>query len=225
MISIILRQYDPFLVDFGHGKITFDDGTDLIPYINHIIGTDGSNLILNIMNPDTHKRWCCWKALLHPYFKDIISQDGGVWRSHLTMINDTVDDFIDNSMELCYYDNIHNNYENNLLKSGNNEGVYGKYYRSICEWVIDGWNMRSDIFISFDSLLNSLNVLRSICTKSKKSDIQALVLILNMIYDKILLFNGASDQDYIDIVSRSVGYKSKYLYSLMKKYFVDKLHK
>jgi len=112
--------------------VNYDESNIVNNYLSKpsVLGEKGLDLILQIMNPDARKRLCCKDALKHSYFTDIAKElgkgidrkivGGGREIDQLTMGHVppySLKEYTDREMEMCYIDEIHENYKNNSMYS------------------------------------------------------------------------------------------------------------
>ncbi|MEO0236802.1 MAG: protein kinase [candidate division WOR-3 bacterium] len=211
IIHMVLRGYEQLYVDVDHRVIAWSRSdrplsSNLCPYIEKKLTKSGVDLLLKMLHPDTHQRWCCRQALQHPFFANIkdlniksLEQIGsGLPKAIFKRLRDQYIQYTDNhylrkNMELCYYDLIHLNYQNNLIPDADleitNSGDITRYEQYInlvlSIWLIERYNT----FVNFDSLINSMiMVKRSFGAIRPTKDYNKILYggFLNGIYDSVM---------------------------------------
>jgi serine/threonine protein kinase len=221
MIELILRRSSRYTI----GRRITDDldmAFDVTQMLSTAITPLGVDLLIKIMNPNVHQRWCCQQAIKHPYFKSLnrsnssgtttLSMLGGSYitdvRLKTEIVKYTPEELSQRTMELCYMEEIHHNYMNDLIPSVTVRRV--DLYQQHMIWILDKWNSFNNIFTGFDTIINSQLMIKQIIDQQDTDDIQAIVMLVHSIYDSI---------------SRPIPV-AYFLYSVLStsKYSVAKLH-
>jgi serine/threonine protein kinase len=125
MVHLCLRDYrnlsalnNKFIID------TFDS-TKLSFYLSmeRTFDVDGHDLLVKLLDSNPETRWCANKALLHPYFDSLrLSESVSIDRTVVGMqggitglnrhIEYTAKIYVEKSLELCYFEEMFNNYKN-----------------------------------------------------------------------------------------------------------------
>jgi len=213
MIHMIIREYKSFHIDMKKKQILrTDTNKDIVPDIKPLIDDLCVDLLLKMMNPDTHKRFCCHQALLHPYFNDIntllqtgIDRNivgGGNYITDVRMskniVSYTQDEFTNKSMDLCYLEAIHQNYADDQIPVTivNNKDIYNK----VMVWILTSWNSNTNAFTVYDSIINGQlmikNLMDEYIQRKGNSEVQGLCTVIHSIYDSVLIYYGADYDEY-----------------------------
>jgi len=220
IIHMVLRNYSNFIADINKKKIYEIDENQYIDRTSQVVNLlndDGVDLLLKLMNPNTRERWCCNQALTHPYFKDIgplilngINRDivgGGIniiseKRLLLQNINYTQQEYISGVMELCYLENIHKNYMNDQLPIINIREK--SEYDKVIDWILTVWNVDYDIFTTFDSIVNTLLMVKKYIDEQhiKGNNVRYLSMMIISLYDSILRLPLPSYDVYSAVIGK-----------------------
>jgi serine/threonine protein kinase len=200
-IHMIACNY-PFLrVSMVNRTIKDVTGEDYLPYLNRVLTPIGVDLLFNMMNPDTHQRWCCRQALNHPYFSDVLTTGidrtlvGGGGHNWITdyrfktaLVSYTPEEYINQSMELCYFREIHVNYMNDRIPIDNVSKKIN--FVQTMEWLLRIWNDKADVLSVYDSVINTLLMSRKMidnCVDRGGTRLfNGVTLMLNSLYDNIV---------------------------------------
>ena len=115
MIQFITKKYEKLLISgkyikngiFDPSDNSFLELGDITTKLKNsdALGESGYNLLLKIMRPNVHRRWCAKRALTHPYFS--IDYSGGGFENHISY---TLREYEKRQMELCYLEELHQTY-------------------------------------------------------------------------------------------------------------------
>jgi serine/threonine protein kinase len=176
MIHLVSRTYMKMRCDYA--KMAIYDKSDGIVYTGYLslertFGKDGFNLLCNLLNSDLNNRYCANKALLHPYFDEIrqieTSQNleidrtvvglmGGNPISGLTnVVSYYSDNFEQRNLELCYFEELHLNYKDNIYPIQRIEKTIE--YHTLMNWLLQKFNHATKpnhLCYGLDILLNCI---------------------------------------------------------------------
>jgi len=170
MVHLCLRDYRNIYV--SNDKIYDKDNTLLSDYLSAEtkFGPDGHNLLVNLLNTNVEQRWCANKALLHPYFdslrlienvqidRSVVGMPGGMngLRYHIEY-TDRI--YTQKSLELCYFEEMFNNYKDMICPIKQVTTDINQYHILI-NWIIekcnDGWPDTDRIFLGIDAIINGI---------------------------------------------------------------------
>lgn len=225
MARIHFKAYSKNNKIFLHAEPPLDlkDAVDIYPFIGEL----GYDLFLKIMNPDTHKRWCAKDALHHEYFSDLdvresLNITGGKYELFLDYqlneryIKYSREEYLKRQMELCYLEEIHQNYKSDIIDSTNfwtGTNVYGKlnldinsdsvklYYKMINNIL---YNMDLDMISGIDNIVNALVLINSKSLKLTNeydlADVLMMFLVSNYHYDTIFMPPTRLNTDQVKIL-------------------------
>ena len=222
MIHLIIRSYRYLNVDpikkIIMGKADEYDPPnptdDITGYLKSKIGDDGIDLLVKIMQPDVHQRWCCKQALNHPYFANIatllpVGIDRGIVGGGNTITDKrlrddviiyTPQEFANKSMELCYLEELYQNYRDNIIPVLNI--TQKDTYNQITLWILNEWNKKGGVLIfnSFDSVVNSQllmkNIIDDVIKRRGVDNFTVMTMLIHNLYDTILSYYTPEYKDY-----------------------------
>jgi serine/threonine protein kinase len=143
---------------------------DLTPLLisESMFGLDGFDLLLKIMNPNTHLRWCTVNALQHTYFTGLydnvpidrtIIHGGNVNRLYKRQVQYTLQEYNLNQMEICYLEIQHQTYIDEIIPLEKlNEQNLGNYFLLI-DWIIDVY-INTNLIEGFDTFINNICIVK-----------------------------------------------------------------
>ncbi len=142
--------------------VDLNDTADSLLVNKEMFGADGYDLLLKIMNPDTHLRWCAIQALSHPYFADILSIDreiilygGGLEQFYDEQVQYSLEEFSKHQMEICFLEIQHQTYIDDKIPLFNCEERMINSYFTIMDWILSVF-LKTPIITGFDSLINNI---------------------------------------------------------------------
>jgi serine/threonine protein kinase len=217
MLHLVMRQYRKFRVDSKSGEIydVEDKNQSFNGYISleRNFGPDGLDLLIKLLNDDPKIRLCANDALLHSYFDEIRDQNIEIDRSVVGLlggnpnvglirqINYTEDNYKDKNLELCYYEELHINYRDDLCPIELIENDI--QYHTLIEWLLTKFS--SGVFYGIDTIINGIIMINNNFKKyqQKKSQISP---ILNDTYieatvNMLMLQDIFSNDARLDIVN------------------------
>ncbi|MEO0236800.1 MAG: protein kinase family protein [candidate division WOR-3 bacterium] len=215
MIHMILRGYRKIYVDTQNRSIQIIINgqihpNNLVEYLTKKIGPLGVDLLFKLIDPVTVNRWCCRKALQHEYFKGIdqlLSRyqiGSGLELVDKRLKNQYIDYLPDNffkkNMELCYYDSIHDNYQNDLLpmiRINQSSNDFAKYQYFIFT-MIYFWLENIETYVVFDSLFNTMIMVKNSFNVIQDHGVDDRIihgLVFNSLFD-YLVSNRVNYQNY-----------------------------
>ena len=171
MVHLCLRDYRNLSVLNNKFIIDTFDSTKLSFYLSmdRTFDVDGHDLLVKLLDSNPETRWCANKALLHPYFDSLrLSESVSIDRTVVGMqggitglnrhIEYTSKIYVEKSLELCYFEEMFNNYKNMIcpikhITTDINE------YSDLMDWILEKFNSRNDItkmFYGIDTLINGI---------------------------------------------------------------------
>jgi len=235
MVHLCLRYYrnvgtlNEFIIDTM-------DSENLSNYLSmeSKFGIEGHDLLVKLLDSNPETRWCANKALLHPYFdslrllddisndRTVVGMNGGITglKRHIEYTNKS---YVEKSLELCYFEEMFNNYKNMLcpikhIQTNTNE------YCVLINWFLEKFD--KNWFYGIDTLINSIimtnNDINTYLT-TRKSIIQPPIHP-NFIYSSfnIMMFHDITVNRRIDlynILSQIVDFSE--INSLFYNYLID----
>ena len=200
MIHLVMRAYYKLRCDYSKMEI-YDksDGQSYNGYLSldRTFGKDGFDLLCNLLNSNVSNRYCANKALLHKYFDEIreIEQTqnpqidrtivgllGGHPITGLTnIVNYVPENFEQRSLELCYFEELHLNYKDDIFPIQRIENTYE--YHMLMDWLLQKFNNQpSFIFYGLDTFLNCIIHTNNNFNKFSDKDKYIISPIVNPIY-------------------------------------------
>jgi len=129
---------------------------------DEMFGEEGYDLLLKIMNPDTHLRWCAIQALSHSYFADILSIDreiildgGGLEQFYEEQVQYSLEEFSKQQMEICFLEIQHQTYIDDKIPLFTCDERMINSYFTIMDWIFSIF-FKTPIITGFDSLINNI---------------------------------------------------------------------
>jgi len=141
---------------------------------DRVFGKIGIDLLLKMMDNDPKNRWCANRALHHPYFDEIQKLEklqnleidrsvvgllGGNPISGLTrQIEYSIENFQHKNMELCYYEELHINYKDDICPIRFIENNIAEYHE-LMNWLLGKFNHinnPNNIFYGIDIIINGI---------------------------------------------------------------------
>ena len=194
---------------------------NLSPKISKIIGPEGLDLLMKIMNPDTHLRWCAKEALGHPYFSglpDFVPIDrsivgGGVDVFYNKTVQYNEDEYFKHQMELCYLEEQHQTFMNDKIpmKDITTNKNLAKYHYILIDWIMQVFTTR-DLILGIDLLINSFQVINQniekINNKYSYSKLQLLSLTSVHLESAVFRFIDNDIKSYLHISGNVYDYET-----------------
>jgi len=128
---------------------------------DQMFGEKGYDLLLKIMNPDTHLRWCDIQALSHSYFADIptdrslILHGGGLEQFFEEQVQYSFEEFSKHQMEICFLEIQHQTYIDDKISLFDCDERMINSYFSIMDWIFSIF-LKTSIIEGFDTLINNI---------------------------------------------------------------------
>jgi serine/threonine protein kinase len=200
MIHLVSRTYMKIRCDYADMSI-YDksDGQVYNGYLSldRTFGKDGFNLLCNLLNSNVSNRYCANKALAHPYFdeireiersqnpeidRSIVGLMGGRPITGLTnIVNYVPENFEQKSLELCYFEELHLNYRDDIFPIQRIENT--NEYHTLMNWLLAKFNNTpSNICYGLDTLLNGIIHTNNNFNKFSDKDKYIISPIVNPIY-------------------------------------------
>lgn len=197
MIHLVSRTYMRVRCNFDSKDIY--DADDKNPYTNFLkldrtFGLDGYDLLCNLLNPDPLTRFCANKALLHPYFNEIREHNLNIDRSVVGLMGGRItglenivqysrDNFEKKNLELCYYEELHINYKDDIFPIHHIDNVFE--YNTLMNWLLQKFNHAikpNYILYGLDTLLNGIIHTNNNYNKFCNTTLYNITPIINPIY-------------------------------------------
>jgi len=169
---------------------------------SNVLGPNGYDLLLKIMNPDIHLRFCATEALTHIYFQDIsddipinrsILDGGNLQKIYNNQQINSRDEYNFNQMEVCFLEIQHQTYIDYIIpmKSLSIEGQ-GDYFKVIDKIV--SLFFTSNLIDGVDTFINNICVINhnwnNIYSKyGKNKQLDMLGILSNYIYHSIFNYS------------------------------------
>jgi serine/threonine protein kinase len=173
MIHLSIRNYGKFFINYRDEIIDKDKPSEpLNSYlgIERVFGQDGLDLLLKLLESHPENRWCANSALQHSYFNEIRDTNPEINRSVVGLLGGNpiyglmqqVDynlrNFEHKNMELCYYEELHINYIDDICPSQliNDDIVQ---YHTLIDWILDKFNDSLEyvqLFYGIDVIINGI---------------------------------------------------------------------
>jgi serine/threonine protein kinase len=209
MVHLIIHGYSVFEVNPPARTINSQTkpSHNYTPLIEKKIGSEGLDLLLKIMNPDAHQRWCARQALRHPFFTGMNGGGAGDVILHHRMgtaiVHYTHDEWLSRSMDLCYMEEIHRNYQDDLIPVVDVPNV--TMYKNLVGWIMSVWDLPShDIFTIYDSIINTLLMLRRFVHDEDVHRVSAHTFLINEIYSDLCDYYHQTYSDFAIMSEMSV---------------------
>jgi serine/threonine protein kinase len=186
IVHLVTREYSKLIVK-GNKIISLypHDNEDMSEYLkqDHVLGKEGFDLLLKIMNPEARLRLSAKEALQHPYFNGLVDPTidrtlvGGVIKTHVTgIINDitdfiskvftnkyvkyTDDDIVNKRYELIYVEEIHQNYMDNIIPVNSRIETVNRYFQLV-DFLINTYGTEQHeninyVFAHLDVFVNTI---------------------------------------------------------------------
>ena len=216
IVHLIIGQWYKLLVE-GNKIYIFNlkNGKKIKDISNQLkdpqaLGLQGYDLLLKIMNTDTHERWCALEALSHPYFSGMAEYvpldrtilGGGIEKIYTDHIQYSEEEYLKHQMELCYLEIQHQTFMDDYIKMVNIPVNTKKYYLIVLDWLLTVYTTRS-LINGLDTFINCIQNINknwtSIYNKYKTKKMLSLAILSNHLYSSLFNFENHSVQKYIYI--------------------------
>ena len=155
----------------NYGIRDVEDNTPLSSYLSgqYKFGIDGHDLLLILLDKNVERRWCASKALLHPYFdslrlieniqvdRTVVGLSGGI--NGLMRHTEYNEELLrDKSLELCYFEEMFNNYKD-VLCPIKQITTNIEQYHILINWILEKFNDSRDVtrlFYGIDTIINGI---------------------------------------------------------------------
>jgi serine/threonine protein kinase len=217
MLHLVMRQYRKYRVDSITNEIY--DVNDSEQSFNGYFGSernfgeDGLDLLIKLLKNDPKIRLCANEALLHPYFDEIRGQDIGIDRSVVGLLGGkpfvgltrnvkyTEDNYKNKNLELCYYEELHINYMDDICPIQFIENDI--QYHTLMDWLLP--KLESGIFYGIDTIINGIIMINNNFKKyqQKKSQISPILndTYIDVSFNMLMLQDIFSDDTRLDIIT------------------------
>jgi serine/threonine protein kinase len=172
MIHLSIRDYGKLSINYRGEIIDHDLSKPLNSYlgIERVFGQDGLDLLLKLLEPKPENRWCANRALQHSYFNEIRDINPEIDRSVVGLLGGNpiigllhhVDYLLENfqhkNMELCYYEELHINYIDDICPSQLINDDIAEYHK-LMDWILYKFNNSLDyvkLFYGIDVIINGI---------------------------------------------------------------------
>lgn len=150
MFHFYLKQYD--IIDRNGKQLCVINNCFRPNIIDAYFGSNGYDLLSNMLEKNVEKRYCANTALNHAYFKPSIG--GGFEMESLAQsVLGTVDNIKNKNLEYCYSEKIYANYKNDPLTL---KTIENDRYKEMINELLKLYSNRSFNFDSFDALVNGI---------------------------------------------------------------------
>lgn len=192
--------------------VVIDNLTTLLQN-DQMFGPSGFDLLLKIMNINTHERLCAIEALKHPYFIDMdefvpidrtIIMGGNIKNIYDRQQHYTNNEFTQNQMELCYLEIQHQTFIDQVIPLEKiHSNLHLKYF-ILLDWIFDVY-INTNLIQGIDSFINNIcfinNYFNSIYLKYGNSKIQMAGILPNHISRSIYNYTQKDIEYYCEISS------------------------
>lgn len=121
--------------------------------IDTFFGSNGGELLANMLNNDVYQRYCANTALDDKYFKDLPTQSGGILNR---IVFGDAKNVEAKNIEYCYFEKIYENYKNDPLTLKGIDINGDKYYENVNDLLNYFSKDTAFNFEGIDSLLNGI---------------------------------------------------------------------
>jgi serine/threonine protein kinase len=237
--AVLKRIVQLKVVDDNIHEVTLKEGIfiqDLTPILKDpsAFGIEGYDLLLKIMNPDTHLRWCSIDALSHSYltvFRGYVSIDrtvihGGAQKIYNQQVQYNEEEFRLRQMELKYLEIQHQTFIDLEIPMKQirdiGETTSRMYYISI-NWIFETYLLEkhNEFNKGIDSFITTLFFINDNWESiTKRADLQKLAILSCYIPDCIYSYNVTEIKHYKSICANC--YKEDKLISFVLDQFIKK---
>jgi serine/threonine protein kinase len=178
-------------------------------------GAIGYDLLLRIMNNDTHLRLCTIDALVHPYFMGLsddipinrsIINGGNINKIYDMQIHYTEEEFNLNQMEICYLEIQHQTFIDDMIPLKSIQKNAQLKYIILLDWLLEVY-LKKNIIHGFDTFANNLCILNNyfneIYTKYGNSKLQMSGLLPNHISRSLYNYSVIDIETYCSLSANS----------------------
>ena len=232
MIHLTIRDYGKIFINHK-GEILDKNNTSnpLNSYLgmDRVFGLDGLDLLLKLMVSNPENRWCANKALQHKYFDDVRHQNREIDRSVVGLMGGNpiyglihhveykLENFQHKNMELCYYEELHMNYKDDICPIQSIENDINQYH-TLMDWILHKFNDSleyNQLFYGIDVLINGIIATKTNFIKNQQKIPIALVntridATFNMLLFRDIFTEEGLDYEYMlenrKITTRLISY-------------------
>lgn len=226
MIHLSIRKYWNLCIN-SRGEIC--DKADLQLSLNtylqtdHVFGPSGLDLLLKLMVNKPEHRWCAKEALQHEYFDEIRvdeirGQNPKIDRSVVGLLGGnpiifgltrqvdyTLENFQHKNMELCYYEELHINYKDDICLPQFIENNIEQYH-TLMDWLLHKFNDSIEyvrLFYGIDIIINGIIATKTNFIKNQQMSIVDIDATFNMLLFRDIFTNGRLDFEYMLEIPRN----------------------
>jgi serine/threonine protein kinase len=232
MIHLSIRDYGKIFINHKSEILDKDNMSNpLNSYLgmDRVFGPDGLDLLLKLMVSNPENRWCANKALQHKYFDDIRHENREIDRSVVGLMGGNpihglihhvdykLENFQHKNMELCYYEELHMNYKDDICPIQSIENDINQYH-TLMDWILHKFNDSleyNQLFYGIDVLINGIITTKTNFIKNQQKIPIALVntridATFNMLLFRDIFTEEGLDYEYMlenpKITTRLISY-------------------
>ena len=214
MIHLSIRNYGKMCINSRNEICNIDDmSTPLNSYLqtDRVFGPSGFDLLMKLMVNNPEHRWCAKEALRHAYFDEIGGQNLEIDRSVVGLLGGnpitgltrqvdyTLANFQHKNMELCYYEELHMNYKNDICLPQFIENDIGQYH-TLMDWLLHKFNNSIEyvrLFYGIDVIVNGIISTKTNFIKNQQKTHVDIDATFNMLLFRDIFTNGRLDFEYM----------------------------
>ena len=179
-----------------------------------LLNDDGFELIINMMNNFSYKRYSAKRSLDSSFFYE--DQRGGdcVTENHIVY---TLDEYLNRYFELEYMNEIFDNYsDKRFINKYDNDKLYSNYYSNVKKYLLKNCDTER---YSFDTIISCNNTMKKLIDTGILShiELETLTDIVNIIYNSIYSYIGTTD---IEEILKLIGINHKITVDILKEYML-----
>ena len=179
--------------------------TDISAFLmdENVLGQLGYDLLLKIMEHDTHLRWCANEALSHNYFQGIsvdthidrsLIFGGDINKLYNNQVQYTKGEYDLHQMEICFLEIQHQTFMDNIIQMKSLPKHTQQPYFVVMDWIFGDVFFRTNIIDGFDTFINNLcfinNTWEHVFSRyGPRKELQMLGLLPNHIYRSIFNYS------------------------------------
>lgn len=221
MIHLSIRKYWNLCIN-SRGEIC--DKADLQLSLNLylqkdiVFGPSGLDLLLKLMVNKPEHRWCAKEALQHEYFDEIRGQNPKIDRSVVGLLGGnpiifgltrqvdyTLANFQHKNMELCYYEELHINYKDDICLPQFIENNIEQYH-TLMDWLLHKFNDSIEyvrLFYGIDVIINGIIATKTNFIKNQQMSVVDIDATFNMLLFRDIFTDGRLDFEYMLEIPRN----------------------
>ena len=215
MIHLSIRKYWNLCINSRNEIYNTDEiSTSLNLYLqtDRVYGPSGLDLLLKLMVNKPENRWCANRALQHEYFDEIRDQNPKIDRSVVGLLGGnplitgltrqvdyTLANFQHKNMELCYYEELHINYKDDICLPQFIENNIEQYH-TLMDWLLHKFNDSIEyvrLFYGIDVIINGIIATKTNFIKNQQKTNVDIDATFNMLLFRDIFTNGRLDFEYM----------------------------